>query len=105
MAKSNVYNEDEHKLHVMSDRCSTCIFRPGNLMMLEPGRVAEMVREAKANESVIPCHQTILGQRDQQAVCNGYFEAHGSAVASIRLAVAMGIIQYDAPSEKEFDDA
>lgn len=50
--------------------CSTCIFRPGNLMDLRPGRVAAIVAEARACEGHIPCHRT-LGTA-QPAICRGY---------------------------------
>lgn len=59
----------DRKIFVHSERCSTCIFRPGNLMDLRPGRVQQMVAQARANWSVIPCHQTLDGEK---AVCSGY---------------------------------
>ena len=52
--------------------CETCIFRPGNLMHLRPGRLKDMVEEIRAREGVIPCHKT-LGD-DLQAVCRGQFD-------------------------------
>lgn len=57
------------KIYVHSTNCLTCIFRPGNLMHLRPGRVKGMVEEARANRSVIPCHETLDGDK---AVCAGY---------------------------------
>lgn len=81
------------KVHVMPEKCSTCIFRPGNLMRLQPGRVKEMVDGALANQSVIPCHKTIYGEREQEAVCRGFYDAHGSRVPALRLAAAMDVIE------------
>lgn len=104
MANTNVFNEAEGKLHVMSRRCSTCIFRPGNLMHLEEGRVEEMVETSVENEGVIPCHQTIHGAREQHAVCRGYFDEHGDRVWQLRLAKTMGVIVYD-DARKEASDA
>lgn len=86
-----VYSEG--KVHVMPAMCSTCIFRPGNLMTLQPGRVKGMVDEATANESVIPCHKTIHGQREQEAVCRGYYDAQVDRVHTLWLAAAMNIIE------------
>lgn len=99
MANTNVW--DGSTLHVMESKCSTCIFHPGNRMHLEPGRVAEMVRDAKANESVIPCHHTIHGQRKQHAVCNGYYEAHGESVQAIQVITRLGLVTFDAVDEEE----
>jgi hypothetical protein len=56
-------------IHVHAEKCHTCIFRPGNVMHLRPGRVKGMVEEARQNWSVIPCHET-LGP--EAAVCAGY---------------------------------
>lgn len=63
---------DESGVRVMAERCSTCIFRPGNLMHLQPGRLREMVERVREIEGVIPCHET-LGD-DLHAVCRGQFE-------------------------------
>ncbi|OIJ84534.1 hypothetical protein [Streptomyces colonosanans] len=38
--------------------CDTCIFRPGNLMDLQPGRVADMVSQARQAEGHVVCHAT-----------------------------------------------
>jgi hypothetical protein len=80
------------RVHVMSDKCSTCIFRPGNLMNLQPGVVKTMVEESVAEGGGITCHKTIHGQREQEATCRGFYDAHGSRVPALRLAAKWGII-------------
>ncbi|MEU8968932.1 hypothetical protein AB0D11_06585 [Streptomyces monashensis] len=75
-------------VRVCGDRCSTCIFRPGNLMNLAPGRVAGMVKKAVADNGHVVCHKT-LGT-DAPAICAG-FAAHPrgrSASLALRLARA-----------------
>lgn len=57
-------------VRVCDDLCKTCIFRPGNLMNLEPGRVQEMTQGAIADEGHIVCHSTI-GTSDP-AICAGF---------------------------------
>lgn len=79
------------KVHVQEHRCSTCIFRPGNLMSLEEGRVESMVAEADANESCIPCHQTIH-RGGKEAVCKGYFDRNSSN--TLRLARMMSVVEF-----------
>ena len=70
-ARHNAYR-DGH-IHVCEAMCSTCIFRPGNLMRLKSGRVRQMVDEAKAEESAIICHHTLDGDN---AVCRGFYDRY-----------------------------
>jgi len=79
------------KVHVCVKMCETCIFRPGNLMHLEEGRVESMVREATKNESCITCHETLSGY---QAVCRGFFDRH--ATAPLQIADRLGFVVYQA---------
>lgn len=79
------------KVHVMAERCATCIFRPGNLMHLKRGRVASMVRAAKRRESCIPCHETTHTRAP--AVCRGFFDRH--ATAPLQIAERLGYVEFD----------
>lgn len=78
------------RVHVEQSRCATCIFRPGNLMHLEPGRVAEMTRLADTAESCIPCHSTM--DTDAPTVCRGYFDRRSST--SLQIAERLGLIEF-----------
>ena len=50
MQKENAHNTyNNGKVHVCEKKCSTCIFRPGNLMNLNPGRAKEMLDETILN--------------------------------------------------------
>lgn len=80
------------RVHIMSDKCSTCIFRPGNLMHLQPGVVKTMVEESVAEGGGITCHKTIHGQREQEATCRGFYDAHADRVPALALAREMGVI-------------
>lgn len=89
-----VYNEG--KVHVMGEKCSTCIFRPGNPMHLSPGRVKEMVDASIEDGGAITCHKTLpyaVPERDQQAVCRGFYDAHRDRVPALYVAEAMGVIE------------
>lgn len=96
------------KVHVLSRKCDTCIFRPGNLMHLGEGRreqmVAESVTERGAGEEglplqgVIACHDTI--HRDdgvRRVICRGFYDVHGTQVILLRLAVLKGVIEFVDP--------
>lgn len=85
------------KVHVCKEMCSTCIFRPGNLMDLEPGRVAGMVKSATKNDSAITCHSTLSGD---QAVCKGFFDKH--ATQPLQVAERLNMIEWvEPPSLKD----
>jgi hypothetical protein len=86
VSRHNAYR-DGH-VYVCREMCSSCVFRPGNLMQLKAGRVRGMVDEARENESAIVCHQTLDGDN---AVCRGYFERYPTR--PLRLAVALGVVR------------
>jgi hypothetical protein len=87
VAKHNIYR-DGH-IYVMAERCSTCIFRAGNLMDLNRGRVREMVDTIHRIDGVIPCHQTLQGDN---AVCRGQYDLHKTP--TLKLAEHFGIIEF-----------
>lgn len=76
-------------VHVMKAMCSTCIYRPGNLMKLQEGVVEEMTADAIKNESTIVCHQTLDGDN---AACHGFFDRH--ATAPLQIADRLGYIEW-----------
>jgi hypothetical protein len=86
-----VYSEG--KVHVMAEKCDTCIFRPGNQMRLNPGRVKEMVTASIEGGGGITCHKTIHGQAEQEATCRGFFDACKDQVPAFDLAERIGVIE------------
>ena len=91
MGRHDAYRDG--RVHVCADLCPTCVFRPGNLMRLEPGRLAGMVRDAVANDSAIICHSTLYGEKEHHAVCRGFFDRH--ATAPLQIAARLGLIDWD----------
>lgn len=74
----------------MCDRlCATCVFRPGNLMELRPGRLRAMVQESLENDSFIPCHKTLDGEK---AVCRGFYDRHARDSLGCRFGAVVGIV-------------
>lgn len=69
----NAYREG--RIHVCAEMCETCVFRPGNLMRLTPGRLRGMIDESRAAESAIICHKT-LEPEVGDAVCRGFFDRY-----------------------------
>ncbi|MFD8723961.1 hypothetical protein ACFV2H_39905 [Streptomyces sp. NPDC059629] len=79
-------------VRVCARRCDTCIFHPGNLMDLQPGRVAAMVTRARQTEGHVVCHET-LGT-ETPAICRGFIDGpdQGRSLA-LRLARALGTLR------------
>jgi hypothetical protein len=93
MSRTNVYRAG--KVHVMAQLCDTCIFRPGNLMSLESGRVEHMVKTCIRNEGVIPCHKTTHGSDPRgEAICRGFFEKHKADISVLQMAERMNCIKW-----------
>ena len=79
---------------VLTEQCSTCIGRPGNLMHLQAGRLREMVAGGLADGSQgIICHQT-LGYGDHQnfggALCRWFYDTYGPQNNFIRCIERIG---------------
>lgn len=81
-------------MHVCAEMCGTCIFRPGNLMQLEPGRVREMVDRARADDSAIICHSTLYEEGVSNAVCRGFFDRWPTM--PLRLAMVLELVEWQA---------
>jgi hypothetical protein len=77
-------------LRVCAEMCSDCVFRPNNLMHLRAGRLAQMVRDSLKQDSFIPCHQTLDGER---AVCRGFWDRHKNDTLGCRLGQILGVIE------------
>ena len=58
-------------------------------MHLEDGRVEKMVEESIAEDSCIPCHQTLDGDN---AVCHGFFSLHKTG--PLQVAERLGFIKF-----------
>ena len=86
----NAYRDG--RVYVAAEKCRLCIFRPGNPMHLEPGRVKDMVDESVETGGAIVCHSTIDDDRDD-AICRGFHDAHGYRVPALRLAEALRIVR------------
>lgn len=82
-------------LHVCADLCSTCVFRPGNLMHLQPGYVRELVADNLQAESALVCHKTLpYGDHPEvgEALCRGFYDGPWRDTPARRLAEALGIV-------------
>jgi hypothetical protein len=88
----------EGRVHVCEDMCPTCVFRPGNLMCLAPGRLKALVEANVTNGGALQCHETLphaIGERRPSAVCRGFYDAAGARVQALDLAQCLGLIEFD----------
>jgi hypothetical protein len=89
---------------VKATKCSTCIFRPGNPMHLQPGRVRDMV-ESCGDDGFVICHQTLSDDADEpdddtgtrpmvagEAICRGYLDA-GHYPQLVQVAERLGLLR------------
>ena len=95
MPEHNVYRDG--KVHVQAEKCSTCIFHPGNRMGLHRGRVRAMVEATQEPGATIPCHQTLEEyegpQSGHNAVCRGWWDAYAKHDPILMLGERMGVIE------------
>ncbi len=96
MATHEVYRDG--KVHVLEDRCATCIFRSpddGQIRGLAPGRISGMVRDARSNYGGnIPCHSTIYDPEVKPAICRGFWDLP-ERPALLEIAERLGYIEFD----------
>jgi hypothetical protein len=90
---SDVVDRSTRLPRLLTRKCETCIFRPGNLMHLNDGARDDMVRAALANDSWIVCHSTLPSTANpvgEQAICRGFWDVHARDSFGCRLAIAFG---------------
>jgi hypothetical protein len=89
-------------VRVLEEQCGTCIFRPGNLMHLRPGRLRDIVGECRHRDTHVPCHEFltlprggwVAGPKAQGAVCRGYFDSIRPLAGMLQVADRLGFIEY-----------
>lgn len=99
-SENDVLDQETGKPRVLSEQCSTCVFRPGNLMRLRPGRLRELVDHNRAVGAGLTCHQTLPyadGATDP-AWCRGFYNTYPDTTA-IRFAhlVLGGVVEVAPP--------
>ena len=83
------------EVHVLADLCGSCIFKPHH-RPVEGQRVAELIRGTRDEDgATVPCHQTLYGQTEQNAICRGWWDRFHDRDPILRMAVGRGIVTYD----------
>lgn len=97
----DIVDDVTRKVRVLSEKCSTCIFWPGNRMHLSEGYLQDIIRGNVEVGSLLTCHQTLpYGDFPDfgSAACRGFWESHGqNTVAGIMAKYIIGITEVDPP--------
>ena len=97
----SVADHQQGKTRVLTRQCATCIFHPGDPMHLAPGRLSEMVTQARRAEGYIICHDTLpYGNHPHTppAVCRGFYDRY--TTLSLQLARRLwGIVEIEPPDQ------
>ena len=80
------------RIHVLRERCPTCVFRPGNLMHFADGRLADLIETNRAADSALTCHATLY--TDHNAICRGFYDMEPKTTP-LQLADRLGMIVFD----------
>jgi hypothetical protein len=108
VTSTEYYDEEDRRIDVAEPgeirlcarMCDTCVFRPGNLMYLAPGRLTDMVKGAHRDEGQIVCHKTL--DTEAPAICRGYADkADRGRSLALRIGRALGWIKEIEPPTGE----
>lgn len=89
-------HDPDGKLRLCASMCSTCIFEvPGRRLPLRPGRLRDLIANARRRESYVVCHATFASP----AVCRGFFDRFSTN--QLRIFGRLGAIVEIAPPSIE----
>jgi hypothetical protein len=80
------------RVHVLTEKCPTCVFHPGNRMDLQPGRLADLVRRNVAAGAGLTCHATLMSAEQPRAICRGFWDSYRHQVPLLQAAERLGIV-------------
>ncbi|MEU1840251.1 hypothetical protein [Micromonospora chersina] len=89
------------KSRLLSRQCDTCVFAPGNRMRLTPGRLHDLVAEARARQSFIICHSTLphyMHPEVKPAICRGFADRYDTQALQL-IARLFGFVEVDPPEQ------
>jgi hypothetical protein len=93
--------DENHKVRVLSERCTTCIL--GGERSITPrlarGRLKDLI--TRAADGHIPCHSTLSNTDPHAAICAGWFETFGMESNYIRVMGRLGGLVFVPAPEKD----
>jgi hypothetical protein len=87
------------KTRLLARQCQTCIFRPGDLMHLGPGRLRDIVSEALTTGRYIVCHDTLpaVNLHSRPAICRGFYDRYTTQALQI-ISRLWGFLEVEPPA-------
>jgi hypothetical protein len=96
MSRDSVIDSQTGRPRLLSVQCGTCVGRPGNLMHLRPGRLAQLIRDNCGPEALgLVCHETLsYGPHPDfgPAFCRWFFDRFGLQANGIRCLMRLGVL-------------
>lgn len=92
------------KVRLLSEQCSTCVGRPGNLMHLREGRLKDLIAQNTGPHCIgLVCHQTLsYGDHPEHgnALCRWFHDIYGPLAGGARvLGRLTGFMEVPPPQE------
>ena len=82
----DVWDASRNGVRRLASQCATCIFKPGNLMHLNPGRLREITSSFRRGEGYMICHDTVTYGAHPgagPAVCRGMYDKYSTQFTQI----------------------
>jgi hypothetical protein len=102
---TDIIDTETRLVRVMEERCTTCVFRPGNPMSLREGQLQDIVRDNLKAGALLTCHQTLPYNKDYDedpAACHGFWDSYGmQTVAGILARFSIGVRWIKQPKRKD----
>jgi hypothetical protein len=94
------------RARLLSEQCSTCVGRPGNLMHLREGKLKELIAGNSGPHALgLICHQTLpYGDHPDfgPALCRWFYDTYGHQANGIRVfSRLLGFTEVDPPEEDD----
>lgn len=104
MRGTSILDPETSKPRLLSEQCSTCVGRPGNLMYLRKGVLKDLIEKNTGPQALgLICHQTLeYGHHPDfgRALCRWFYDHYGHLANGIRLFERIGgFAEVDLPEE------
>jgi hypothetical protein len=91
------------KSRLLSRQCQTCIFKPGNPMHLDPGRLRDLVAAAHAEGGYVICHDTLPHYKHpdaKPAICRGFADRYHTIQLQVMQRL-WGFVEVEPPGDRD----
>lgn len=89
------------KTRLLSRQCDTCILSRGNPMGLVPGRLRDLVDQARASAGYIICHETLPeygAPGTRPSICRGFHDRYDTQALQV-IRRLWGFVEIDPPGD------